>query len=46
MDAETKIADVIANENFKGYGRLLFPGRLSESDKKRTLGQKIGRAHV
>ena len=39
MDAETKIADVIANENFKGYGRLLFPGRLSESDKKRTLGQ-------
>lgn len=39
MDAETKIADVIANENFKGYGQLLFPGHLSESDKKRTLGQ-------
>ena len=39
MNAETTVADVIENENFKGYGRFLFPGRLNGSDKKRTLGQ-------
>jgi len=39
MDDKTTVADVIANENFKGYGHLLFPGRLNSADKSRTLEQ-------